>query len=53
MASDTVNRKELEIPCGFDLVPGLTADDLEHAAGQLVTVRATELAMWLQDEACP
>jgi len=33
MASDTVSQKELEIPCGFDLVPGLTADDLEYAAG--------------------
>lgn len=53
MASDTVSQKELEIPCGFDLVPGLTADDLEYAAGQLMTVRAIELAMYLQDEACP
>lgn len=31
MAAGLVSQKELEIPCGFDLVPGLTADDWEYA----------------------
>lgn len=33
MASGLASQKESEIPCGFDLVPSLTADDEESAVG--------------------
>lgn len=33
--AEQASQKELEILCGFDLFPSLTADDVEYAMGSL------------------